>query len=176
MLDGLDAVQDLLDKQEIGELLARYLRAVDRGDVAGVRSCYLEGATEDHGGVFEGDAQAYVDSIAGVITHPRTRSSHSLTNVLVELAGDRAVAESYVTTFMAVRVGGEPVHSFVGARMIDTLERVAGRWGIAHRTLVWEWSHDTPAAETWLAGLLAPDLTVLRHGGKFPDDAVYATS
>jgi hypothetical protein len=176
VLDRFDAVQELLDKQEISELLARYLRAVDRGDVAAVRSCYLAGATEDHGGVFEGDAQAYVDSIAAVITHPKTRSSHSLTNVLVELAGDRAVAESYVTTFMAVRAAGDSVHSFVGARLIDTLERVAGRWGIAHRQLVWEWSHDTPAADTWLAGLLAPDLSVLRRGGKFPDDPVYTTS
>jgi hypothetical protein len=37
----------LLDKQEIAELLTRYLRSVDRGDVDTLRSCYLPGATED---------------------------------------------------------------------------------------------------------------------------------
>ena len=50
------AVQALLDKQEITELLTRYLRSVDRGDVATLRSCYLRGSTEDHGGLFDGPA------------------------------------------------------------------------------------------------------------------------
>ncbi len=44
------ALQVLLDKQEIAELLTRYLRSVDRGDVDTLRACYLPGATEDHGG------------------------------------------------------------------------------------------------------------------------------
>ena len=45
------ALQALLDKQAIAELLTRYLRSVDRGDVATLRACYLPGATEDHGGL-----------------------------------------------------------------------------------------------------------------------------
>jgi hypothetical protein len=48
MTDQTAALQVLLDKQEIAELLTRYLRSVDRGDVASLRSCYLPGATEDH--------------------------------------------------------------------------------------------------------------------------------
>jgi hypothetical protein len=59
------ALTALLDKQEITELLTRYLRSVDRGDVATLRACYLPGATEDHGGLFEGPAADYADSIAG---------------------------------------------------------------------------------------------------------------
>jgi SnoaL-like domain len=43
----MTTLQALLDKQEITELLTRYLRSVDRGDVATLRSCYLPGATED---------------------------------------------------------------------------------------------------------------------------------
>jgi SnoaL-like protein len=58
------ALQALLDKQEIAELLTRYLRSVDRGDIDTLRACYLPGATEDHGGLFAGPAQDYVDSIA----------------------------------------------------------------------------------------------------------------
>jgi hypothetical protein len=34
--------------------------------------------------------------------------------------------------------------------------------------------HDAPAAEHWMQGLLAPDLSVLRLSGKFPADPVYA--
>jgi hypothetical protein len=35
------ALLALLDKQEITELLTRYLRSVDRGDLATLRACYL---------------------------------------------------------------------------------------------------------------------------------------
>ena len=50
------ALQALLDKLQIAELLTRYLRSVDRGDVDTLRACYLPGATEDHGGLFAGPA------------------------------------------------------------------------------------------------------------------------
>ncbi|GIH24355.1 hypothetical protein Aph01nite_26650 [Acrocarpospora phusangensis] len=168
-----DRLQALLDKQEIYEVLARYLRAVDRGDLDGVAACYLPGATEDHGGVFAGSATDYVAGIARVLTHPRSRTMHAMTNVLIELDGDSAVAESYVTTYSRVKTPGGPGASFVGARIVDRLERRDGRWGIAHRALVWEWSHDAPAAETWIFGMLVPDPDTLARGRKFPDDIVY---
>jgi hypothetical protein len=168
------ALAALLDKQEITELLTRYLRSVDRGDVATLRSCYLPGATEDHGGLFEGPAADYVDSIAAGLTHPRSRTSHNMTNLLIELNGDIAAAESYCLTFARLKANGAYYHSFVGARMIDRLERRDGAWGIAHRQLLWDWNHDAPAAEGWMQGLLAPDLSVLRMSGKFPADPVYA--
>ena len=176
MTDRESAVAALLDKQEISEVLTRYLRSVDRGDVETLRACYLPGATEDHGGLYEGPADAYVDSIARDLTHPRARTSHNMTNLLIELDGDSATAESYCITFARIKAGGSYYHSFTGARMIDRLERRDGAWGIAHRQLIWDWNHDAPAAEHWMQGLLAPDLSVLRLSGKFPADPVYASS
>lgn len=170
------AVQALLDKQEITEVLTRYLRGADRGDAAGIAACYLPGATEDHGGVFTGTAEDYVASITPVLTHPRGRTMHSMTNVLIDLDGDTATAESYVVTFSAVRTPDGPGSSFVGARILDRFERRDGRWGIAHRALLWEWSHDAPAAETWLFGMLAGDTAALKRGGKFPADPVYTAN
>lgn len=174
MTDQAAALRALLDKQEIAELLTRYLRSVDRGDVAGVRACYLPGATEDHGGLFAGPAQGYVDSIEAALTHPRARTSHNMTNLLIALDGDTATAESYCITFARIKADGAYYHSFTGARMIDRLERRDGAWGIAHRQLVWDWNHDAPESEHWMQGLLAPDLSVLRMSAKFPDDPVYA--
>ena len=170
------ALQALLDKQEIAELLTRYLRSVDRGDVDTLRACYLPGATEDHGGLFAGPAQDYVDSIAAALTHPRSRTSHNLTNLLIDLDGDVATAESYCVTFARIKADGQYYHSFTGARMIDRLERRDGDpdWGIAHRQLVWDWNHDAPEAEHWMRGLLAPDPSVLRMSAKFPANPVYA--
>jgi hypothetical protein len=59
-----------------------------------LRSCYLPGATEDHGGLFAGPAQEYIDSITASLTHPRARTSHNLTNLLIEVDGDTATAGS----------------------------------------------------------------------------------
>ncbi len=171
------ALQALRDKQHIAELLTRYLRSVDRGDVATLRACYLPGATEDHGGLFAGPAQDYVDSIAAALTHPRARTSHNMTNLLIDLDGDVATAESYCVTFARIKADGQYYHSFTCARMIDRLERRDGdprTWGIAHRQLVWDWNHDAPEEEHWMRGLLAPDPSVLRLSGKFPADPVYA--
>jgi hypothetical protein len=173
MTDHGAALQVLLDKQEITELLTRYLRSVDRGDVAALRSCYLPGATEDHGGLFAGPAQDYIDGITAALTHPRSRTSHNLTNLLIEVDGDTATAESYCITFARIKANGEYCHSFTGARMIDRLERREGAWGIAHRQLLWDWNHEAPAAEHWMQGLLTPDPSVLRMSAKYPTDPIY---
>jgi hypothetical protein len=97
-----------------------------------------------------------------------------MTNLLIELDGDVATAESYCITFARIKAHGEYYHSFVGARMIDRLERRDGRWGIAHRQLVWDWNHDAPAAEHWMQGLLTPDPSVLHMSAKYPADPIYA--
>ena len=42
---------------------------------ATLRSCYLPGATENHGGLFAGSARDHA-SINAALTHPRARTSH----------------------------------------------------------------------------------------------------
>jgi len=165
-----EALQRLLDKQEIAEVLTRYMRAVDRGDVERLRGCYLAGATEEHGGVFSGTAEAYVDDITRTLTHPKAITTHVLSNILIEIEGDRADVECYVTAFARVKAGD----TLTVARMIDVFEKVGGRWGIRHRRLLWEWNHDMERSEGWIFGLLAPDTSVLHRGAKFPADPIYA--
>jgi hypothetical protein len=53
------------------------------------------------------------------------------------------------------------------------MERRDGKWGIAHRQLLWEWNLDVPSNESWVRGYLTPDVTRMRHGSKFPDDPVF---
>ena len=167
-------IQALLDKQTITEVLTRYLRSVDRGDVETLRECYLPGAVEDHGGIWEGPASEYVDSIAKGIAHPKSLTSHVLSNVLIDVKGDTAFVESYATTFARVKSDGERYDCFVGARILDHMERRDGRWGIARRQLLWEWNHDVPVSETWVLGMLAPDASAMRMGTKVPEDPVFA--
>ncbi|WP_328389607.1 nuclear transport factor 2 family protein [Nocardia sp. NBC_00416] len=167
------ALAILIAKQEVQDLLARYLRAIDRADLATLKSCYLPGATEDHGGFFEGPAAEYIESIARTLTHPKALTTHALTNVLVEVDGDRARAESYVLAFARVRrPDGNPGDTLTAARMVDDLECLDGRWGIRHRALRWDWNHDMEPTETWVFGMLgAPEQ--MRRSQKYPDDVLY---
>lgn len=172
-----DRIGLLLAKQDIYEVLARFLRAVDRGDVDGAAACYLPGATEDHGGVFTGSAADYLQSVATTLTHPRALTTHAMTNVLIEFEDGRsdiAWSESYVLAFARVRrPDGVVGDTLTSVRIMDEFGFEDGRWGIRHRALRWDWNHDMEKSETWLFGLLVPSPDRLEKGGKFPDDVVY---
>ncbi len=172
-MPGVDSVVAvLLAKQAITELLTGYLRAIDRGDIATLRSCYLPGATEEHGGLYSGPAQGYIDSIEQALTHPKAVATHALSNVLIEVDGDRARSEHYVLAMTRMKTDGVVTDSLVASRIIDDLRCVDGRWGIARRRLRFDWAHDLgPRPERWLAGRQDP--AELLHGAKFPDDPVY---
>ncbi len=166
------AVQVLLDKNEITELLTRYMRAIDRGDIAALRSCYAPGATEEHGGMYAGPAQGYLDQIEGALVNPRLVSTHTISNVLIEVDGDRAQSEHYVLALTRVKTDGKVSDALVATRIVDDLVRVAGRWAIARRRLRFDWAHDVgPRTEAWVYGTLDP--ATLLHGAKFPDDIIY---
>lgn len=165
-------IQEILDKSEITELLTRYLRAIDRGDIATLRSSYLPDATEEHGGIYAGPAQGYIDTIEQALTHPRAVGTHALSNVLIEVDGDRAVSEHYVLAMARAKADGVVGDSLVATRIIDDLERQDHRWGISRRRLRFDWAHDLgPRPDVWLFGRRDP--ATLLHGAKYPNDLVY---
>lgn len=162
----------LLDKQEITEVLVRYSRGADRADVDLIRSCYHADATEDHGGVFKGRAMDYVDSIAKVINKFPV-ITHAISNILIELKGQTAEVEAYITTFCRLKKEGELFDTLTLARVLDTFQQRNGAWKIAARRLTWEWQHEMPMRETWGRGMMAPDPSVLVRGAKKPNDRLY---
>ena len=105
VVDGT-AAASLLDKQEITEVLTRYMRAVDRGDLDTLRACYLPARPRSTAGSTAAP-ESYVDGIGRTLTHPRALTTHCCRNVLIELDGDRAPAECYVTAF--ARVSATPI-------------------------------------------------------------------
>ena len=162
----------LLDKYWITELLTRYLRAIDRGDIDAVRNCYLAGATEEHGGLYSGPAQGYVDSIQDALRNPRSVATHTLSNVLVDVDGDLARSEHYVLALTRVKASGVVADHLVASRIIDDLQRTGDGWRIARRRLRFDWSQKLgPRPDVWLDGHLDP--SKLLHGRKFPDDPIY---
>lgn len=128
--------QDLVDKQAITEQLYRYCRAVDRLDVPLGHSVFHEDATADYGPTgFKGGGREAIDYICTAHLHLEAHS-HQVTNILIELDGDRASSEAYVTATLR---GGRDDAAFqmqVWARYCDTWSRREGAWRIDHRNTV----------------------------------------
>ena len=165
-------LQALLDKQAIQEVLTRYTRGADRGDADLIEAAYHPGAVEDHGGTFQGPASDYVAMLRKILpTAPRM--THMITNILIELDGDRALSECYMLTFSRRETGDDGFDSLTMARAIDRFEKRDGRWAIAHRRISWEWNTEFDIKESWGRGMIAPDPSQLVRGGKKPDDILY---
>src|SRR5689334_19895226 len=90
----------LLDKDEIRDLLLRYCRGIDRGDVELVDQAYHPDAVDDHGEYLLAGKDVGAFFVNMRKGGPRFSSTHLLGNALIEVEGDRAYAESY---FVAVR-------------------------------------------------------------------------
>lgn len=124
-------MSNLADKFAITEQLYRYCRSVDRLD------------TELGHGVFHEDALAVFPSFTGTgrgwIDHiceghlAFTGHSHQITNVLIEVEGDRAGSESYVTAVLHRADSGKLLRHTFQARYIDQWSRREGRWAIDRR-------------------------------------------
>ncbi|SHK53048.1 SnoaL-like domain-containing protein [Pseudonocardia thermophila] len=155
-------VAELLARQEIQDVLVRYCRAVDRGDLALLRSVYHPDATDDHG-IFSGNAHEFAEWLLAQPGRDALVTQHHLTNSTVLVEGDSARAETY---FVAVhRRPGPPVEvGLFGGRYVDRLERRDGVWRIASRVVVHDWSRYASAGEEW------PGLESFARGGQAPDD------
>ncbi|MEM6496081.1 MAG: nuclear transport factor 2 family protein [Pseudomonadota bacterium] len=142
------ALQRLLDKDEIRDLMARYARGVDRADWdVGVRSTYHEDAYDDHGD-YKGDVDGFIafgkDRLGDI-----PQAVHFLGQSLIEFASDTvAVVETYFCTMHTlgpeakVKYGAAdqkgPVQLSHIGRYVDRVEKRKGEWRIAHRICVFE--------------------------------------
>jgi SnoaL-like domain len=137
-------VRDLLDKQQITESLYTYCRAVDRVDRELGYSIWHDDAVVDYGdGIYRGGARGLIDHICDShlkgIVH-----SHQITNILIELAGDHAFSESYVTSGARIMLSGTLVQITTRGRYLDQWSRRGRRWAIDKRFFVHDFGETRP--------------------------------
>ena len=138
----------LLDRHDIEHVIHRYCRGIDRRDLALVRSCYHDDATDRHGSFF-GSADEYVTWVDGCsplpLHDPRAPSDHDRVRRRARLAA----AESYGLSVHR----GDPAKAHqnlaTAFRYLDRFERRAGVWKIASRIAIGEWSLRLPAQAWW---------------------------
>jgi hypothetical protein len=142
-----EALQRLIDKDEIRDLMARYARGVDRADWDAVRATYHTDAYDDHGD-YKGGVDGFI-AFAKDRTGGATQVMHFLGQSLIEFVSrDVAIAETYFTTAHTLgpkaqtqygaQSDGGPVQLSQFGRYVDRVERRDGAWRTAHRIVVFE--------------------------------------
>lgn len=163
MTDRETRLAELLDKQALTELVYRYARAVDRKDLDRLGRLYHRDAHHDHGGLFAGTPQEFVDWLKASMGDVETQ--HLIANALFVVEGDRARGEIYTVNFH--HMPGQASNYIAGGRYLDDYVRHEGRWLFARRLRVIDWSEERPAQAGGTAALIL-------RGKALPEDAAQA--
>jgi hypothetical protein len=131
------SLQQVSDRQEITDQIYRYCRAMDRIDHELGYSIWHEGGIADYGHNFQGTGRGFIDHVcaqhAGLQQH-----SHQVSNIIIELDGDSAGSEAYVTATLRMLRESRVMQMTVISRYVDTWSRRDGRWALDHRIAVME--------------------------------------
>lgn len=143
-----DELRRLIDENAIRRVIYRYARGIDRRDLALIRSCYHADAIDEHG-PYHGDVGGFIAWVETGFASGRLQSSfHHVGNILIEVEGEEARAETYCTATHRIIEDGE-LHDFIlDVRSLDDFRRHDGEWRIARRRIVYENAGRTmPVAE-----------------------------
>jgi len=135
MTTNENAIQLLIHKAEIRDVLSRYCRGLDRMDKEMAYGVWHPGATAFYDGIYEGTGRGFIDWVWQAHA-AMDRHSHQITNVLIEVQGDRATSEAYVTVVLWTLPDsyGRQKELVGRGRYLDRFARKSGRWAIEHRT------------------------------------------
>ena len=159
-------VDELIAKQEIIELVGRYMRGLDRLDKNLLRSTFHDDAQTDYG-FFQGGPDAFVDMAFSALSEHQD-NHHMIGQVNIDLQGDVAFGEVYFQAFHQFVRDGEQRDLFISGRYIDRYECRNDEWKIAFRSEVNDWTRDDPSSD----GYFKSSPQGLR-GARYPDDPVY---
>lgn len=136
MVSGAPDLEQLAHRESIRQQVYRYCRAVDRLDAALGASIWHDDGTADYGeSVYQGTGRGAIDHI--IAAHGQMLAhSHQVTNLIIELDGDRAASEAYHIAILRVERDGQLLEIQVCGRYLDQWSLRAGRWAIDHRKVV----------------------------------------
>ncbi len=145
------AIQRLIDRAAIQDVLMRYFRGIDSADRELVRGCF----TDDVRAAYDG--RTFVDGIDALMSSflafknkasgQWLATTHFMGNLsYLRLEDEVAETEAYAFAFL-VRPG-EPSNRVAmrSLRYLDRMRKSAGVWRICDRVHTLDWSCDVPAA------------------------------
>ncbi|MFT4825748.1 MAG: hypothetical protein ACJAUG_001915 [Halioglobus sp.] len=155
------SVGDLYELQNqlaIQQVIFTHCRGLDRLDAPVLRSCYWPDAEVDYGS-FKGLAETFCNLVVEALPASYELTQHKVGNTLVEVSGETARSESYVTAYHLI-LGGQQEMIFSG-RYLDRLQMRDDCWKILHRTVVMDWSRTTAIED----GRDSEAFAALQNGG-----------
>lgn len=160
---------EVADRLAIQDVLAQHSRGVDRADGELLKTAYWPDAEVAYGG-FNGNAHAFCERLPGAI-RAYARTQHSISNIAIDIRGDDARVETYVTAYhyAANDRGPDQEMTYLG-RYLDRMEKRDGVWKIIHRRVVMDWNQYAIVTAVWNG----PPFEGLARGDRHPDDPLYA--
>lgn len=163
-----DELTRIADHLAIQRVLYLYARGIDRCDADVLADVWWPGCSVDYGSGEE-DAHEWsrnvVEALRGML-----RTQHMLGNMLINIVGATAEAETYCHAYHEVAGENGPFEMDVGGRYLDCLEKRDGQWRIADRRYVLDWNSNRPSTALWAEGMYAG---LARRGARKPDDPSY---
>lgn len=170
---NMESVAQRLDRleshQQITDVLYRYAKGWDRLDEEALRSCFWPEATHEHSS-FKGQSQDFISKSFPIVSAV-LGTTHAITNMAIEIDGDRAISECYFAAhhrrLNTAKTDEEDY--FLWGRYLDKLERRGGVWKIIYRRGLNDIERVEPRADPVLSK--AP---VEQRSRRKPDDPFYA--
>lgn len=163
---------DLLAKDAINDALLRYCWGIDRGDLALVLSAFHDDAVDNHSGFEESATERFTRTVVDA-KDMVMRTSHQLCNVLIQLDGDRAGVQSYMTARHQFPHEGKIFNWVIAGRYVDRFECRNGEWRIAHRTVVYDFEWFDEAGTRPMGHPTEPFLSHVVRGERGQGDYSY---
>jgi hypothetical protein len=125
------------DKRAIAEVLGRYCRAWDRGDVKLALTLWHPDGTAQYPGEETVPVATMIPQRLLARRKLGVTTSHQVTNMVIVVRGDLAVSEAYGTAWLVEPAsGGRVVQHHYLCRYLDRWSRRGGRWAIDHRRVL----------------------------------------
>ncbi|HQR02916.1 MAG: nuclear transport factor 2 family protein [Proteobacteria bacterium] len=134
---------ELLEKSAIRDVLYRYCRGLDRMDKPMSYAVFAAESTTNYHGIYQGTGHGFIDwvweSHKLMATH-----SHQITNMLIDLQGNTATSEAYVTVILQQHRTEGAVEIQCRGRYLDRWTKRDGRWEIVEREHIIDTQSEMP--------------------------------
>ena len=141
------AIQMLLDKSELYDLVMKYARYIDRRDTVALRSLYHKDAIEDRGDLFKCPIDAFVKWTTNMAVNFEL-TMHRISNTIFVVDGNKAQGEIYAEAYHRTRPPDQK-DTIVCGRYLDQYEKRNGLWKIIYRTCTLDRCEVRPVDPAW---------------------------
>ncbi|HTH27264.1 MAG TPA: nuclear transport factor 2 family protein [Sphingobium sp.] len=155
------ALEALIAKDEIRDLVLLYSRGVDRKDATLLRTLYTRDGVDNHGDNFQGSADDYVAFLVNAFSFIRY-SGHHVCNHLISVDVEKGEGEGevYVAAWHVLPDGKNGwIEDLMLVRYLDHYAREDGRWRFARRDVTFDMRTIRPHEPHREAGDLFADLS-----------------